>query len=303
MKKWITMALCLLLTGCSTPAPESQAPVEEVPPTATETPVEETPMVEMPADEVREAAFHYEADTTLFADILYAEDGTPLLNYTVRVPVLTVWREDGTQVTTAETETEKQALSAAETFGARFADWYQPENYAEMKAAAAEQLEWYRQEGMEWAGGYFMELDCSVYQTERLVSVSGACYSYTGGAHPNTYLLGWTFDVKNGVFFGVESLAGQDELQRAVGEELARQAEEKAAEYELEPNEFFWPEYETILADWPSYAISFDENGMWVRFSPYELAAYAAGAQEFHIPYTWLKPYLDEHSLEVLKLN
>ena len=150
MKKWITMALCLLLTGCSTPAPESQAPVEEVPPTATETPVEEAPTVEMPADEVREAALHYEADTTLFADTLYAEDGTPLLNYTVRVPVLTVWREDGTQVTTAETETEKQALSAAETFGARFADWYQPENYAEMKAAAAEQLEWYRQEGMEW---------------------------------------------------------------------------------------------------------------------------------------------------------
>ena len=42
---------------------------------------------------------------------------------------------------------------------------------------------------------------------------------------------------------------------------------------------------------------------MNVAFSPYELAAYAAGAQEFKMPYEWLKEYLDEHSIEVLGLN
>ena len=86
-------------------------------------------------------------------------------------------------------------------------------------------------------------------------------------------------------------------------EEIVRQAAERAAEDGMKPEEFFWPEYQEIVAEWPNYAVSFHENGMNVTFSPYELAAYAAGAQTFQMSYEWLKPYLDEHGLEVLELN
>ena len=44
-------------------------------------------------------------------------------------------------------------------------------------------------------------------------------------------------------------------------------------------------------------------GGMSVAFSPYELAAYAAGPQTFELSYEFLKPYLDEHGLEVLGLD
>ena len=62
----------------------------------------------------------------------------------------------------------------------------------------------------------------------------------------------------------------------------------------------FWSDYKEILAEWPGYAVSFDETGMTVAFSPYELAAYALGAQEFRIPYDLLMPYLDDAALETL---
>ena len=109
--------------------------------------------------------------------------------------------------------------------------------------------------------------------------------------------------LKIGLPVGAETLAGQEPFQTAVSEEIIRQAEAKAMEYDAAPEEFFWPEYETIIGDWPSYAISFDESGMSVAFSPYELAAYAAGPQTFELSYEFLKPYLDEHGLEVLGLD
>ena len=42
---------------------------------------------------------------------------------------------------------------------------------------------------------------------------------------------------------------------------------------------------------------------MTVVFSPYELAPYAAGPQEFFLSYDWLKPHLGPHGLELLGLG
>ena len=127
--------------------------------------------------------------------------------------------------------------------------------------------------------------------------------AYTGGAHPNSYFLGWTFDLENGTFYGPEGMAGQTQLQEAVSAEIIRQAQERAEQEGMTAEEFFWAEYQQIIAEWPNYAVSFDQSGMRVAFSPYELAAYAAGPQTFHMSYEWLEPYLDEHGLTALGLN
>ena len=42
---------------------------------------------------------------------------------------------------------------------------------------------------------------------------------------------------------------------------------------------------------------------MTVAFSPYELAAYAAGAQIYHLSYEELMPYLSPHGMELLGLS
>ena len=91
-------------------------------------------------------------------------------------------------------------------------------------------------------------------------------------------------------------------LQDHVTEELTRQARCRASEEDMVPEEMFWEDYESIIADWSSYAVSFDESGMTVAFSPYELAAYAAGAQEFTLTYEELAPHLNQRGQQVLGL-
>ena len=70
-----------------------------------------------------EEAVRYTVETETCADTIQAEDGTELLAYQFEVPELEVCRADGEIVNEAETDQEEQALTAAETFNARFADW------------------------------------------------------------------------------------------------------------------------------------------------------------------------------------
>ena len=84
---------------------------------------------------------------------------------------------------------------------------------------------------------------------------------------------------------------------------LKAQAAARARENGLAPRKFFWEDYEDTLDNWSSYAVSFDEAGMSVMFSPYELAAYAAGPQVFRIPYEDLAPCLGSRGRTLLGLE
>lgn len=290
MTKLIALLLTLLLTACSA---ATMADVKSAPPPG------ELLLPEEPAPET----VRYTVETQVCEDSALAEDGTLLASYRFQLPVLTACREDGTAITGPETALEEQALAVAGAFNEKFGDWAAAEEFQVVAEAAAEDYAWRRTEGYEWTGGYSMEMDCTVYQTERMVSVSGLYYSYTGGAHPNTYLMGWNFDLETGAFFETELLAEDSAMQETVSAELVRQARARAAESGLAPEDLFWPDYETIIADWSSYAVSFDEAGMCVAFSPYELAAYAAGAQEFRLSYEWLEPCLSQRGRQLLGLE
>ena len=246
-------------------------------------------MPQVPSREEEAASFAVEL--TDVSGKVDAEDGTPLVEYAFRTPVL------------RSTGTDEAAAAAAETFNERFAEWHTEDSVRELAALAEEDLAFCREMDMEWHGAHFYDLACTVYRTERLISVAGAYVVYTGGAHPNTFLLSWNFDLKTGEFLGAEELLGREDLKAAVAEELARQARERAESEGFAAEEFFWEDYETILADWPSYAVSFGAEGMDVAFSPYELAAYAAGAQCFHVDYALMRPYLDAEDLDLLGLQ
>ena len=225
-------------------------------------------------------------------ETVQTDTGVVLLTSRYGLPVLNAHRSDGSAIVEAGTEMEKAALAAVGAFNEKFTDWSdEGDQEGDLAQIAAEDYAWRSQEGIEWVGSYTTELECTAYQTQHMVSVSGLYYSYTGGAHGNSVYLAWNFDLDNGAFFGPELLGG-GELQTAVTEELKRQCAQRAADYGMEPAAFFWQDYETILADWQSYAISFDEDGMSINYSPYELAAYAAGGQCFEISYEFLKPYL-----------
>ncbi len=199
---------------------------------------------------------------------------------------------------------ESAALAAADVFNSQFAAWTGGEEFRELTEMARWERAWREEEQLEWVSEFFTELDCQVYQTERMVSVAGTYYSYTGGAHPNTVLMAWNFDLESGEFFTPELLAEESgTFSLMVQEEIVRKIHAAAKDEGMAAEEMFWNNYEEIVAGWSSYAVSFDETGMTVAFSPYELAAYAAGPQIFQLSYEWISPYLSVHGREILGLT
>lgn len=296
----LTALMLALLAGCG-----AKKQVEPPPVDSTELPPPPAASQEEPAPpEPPEEIILYTVASTTQEETLLAEDGTKLLTSRFQLPVLTAHRQDGTVITEAKTEKETAALAAVETFNRKFTDWTTAEELQDMANIAAQDYAWKKAEQLDWLEGYSMELSCTAYQTQNMISVSGMYYSYTGGAHPNGVYLGWNFDLENGAFFGPEVLGDGTALQDAVTEELIRQCGTRVEEESKEGMswEMYWPDYETILADWASYAVTFDETGMTITFSPYELAAYAAGPQFFEISYDFLKPYLSLQGLSLLGL-
>ncbi len=228
------------------------------------------------------------------------EDGAVLAECAYELPVMRALTEDGAVLETASTEAQERALAKAEAFNARFAPWKtNPKTLAE---SAREDRAFRNESGLEPVA-YTDDLWCTVYRTETLVSVSGTYSTYTGGAHPNHILMSWNFDLEAGEFFEPEILDEGGDLRDFVRVALVRQVREPEGEPGAKPEDLYWEDYEDILADWPSYAVSFDEEGMTVGFSPYELACYAAGPQVFRLTYDQLRPHLGQHGKALLGLE
>lgn len=308
MKRMIPLLLLLCtLTACASGAPKAADPPAETDPSAETAPQEETalPDTMVGTSTFAQAApeqLTYTVTLETLENSAQAEDGTELAVRTYVLPRMSVEREDGTAVTEAATPEEETALAAAGTFNSQFESWAASDNFDEITSWAEEERVFRVESGLAWHP-YSLELTCEVYQTDRLVSVRAEYYSNTGGAHPNTVLLAWNFDLTTGQFFAPELLASDGQaFSQAVLDVLLEQSRETAASYDLAPEEFFWANYAEILSGWSSYAVSFDETGMTVGFSPYELASYAAGAQVYHLDYDQIAGYLSGHGLTVLGL-
>lgn len=302
MKRWIWPALSLLclLTACSAsgagiqPAedPLSKAPerLEEANPVPAEGPQKE------------ERSISYTVDMVNWEKNALADDGARLVISSLQLPELTAWRADGTAVLEPEVPEEERAAAVAAAFNERFEDWAAAREFQEYADLAQEHFNMNRADGLDWTP-YTLRMDSSVYQTDRLVSVSATYSAYTGGAHPITWNLGWNFDLGTGAFFDVSILAEDGSaFLTAVKEELLRQANTPRKDGYV-PARDYWENYEDTMASWSSYAVSFDETGMTVTFSTYELASYANGPQVFELPYEWLEPHLSRQGRLVLGLE
>lgn len=288
------LSLALLLGGCSGTA--SQPPASGGPPAAmsdTSTMLSAAPAAE---------ALHFQLDRKS-RSMDWETEGVLLARYVYGIPELQVVTADDAVLEEATTQTQRQALEIAATFNTQFTDWVESVEFDKLGQWAEEAYEAQRMDGLDWAGFYEEEFTYDSWQTGRLISVAGQWYSYTGGAHPNTMLLGWNYDLETGRFLHATSLGADPEaLQIAVTEEIIRQAEARAAEQGVPADEIYWAEYQDIAAQWADYAVSFSDGVMTVSFSAYEMAAYAAGPQVFEISFDMLTPYLSDDGMELLGL-
>ena len=291
MKKYcsliLTLCLAAALAGCgitTLPTPEDPEPPAAADP-----------------EEIT-----YEVTTDPHEETVHAEDGTLLMTVSFQPPHLQAYA-DGTLIETPATPAQEEAMARVNTFNENFNQWRESGDTAQSMEDAKSLYQSFPDAFSNTS--YCEEFTYTAYRTGSLISIAADYYSYLGGAHPNDVYFSWNFDLDSSTFLTIPELATDPQaFTLAVADMIEVQAGERFAsepEYEgLSISDIYWDNYRETIEKWGSdYAASFDADGLTVIFSAYELASYANGPQEFHIPYAALDSYWSDSGRAVLGLN
>ena len=291
MKKYcsliLTLCLAAALAGCG----------------ITTLPTPEDPELPAAADPEE---ITYEVTTDPHEETVHAEDGTLLMTVSFQLPHLQAYA-DGTLIETPATPAQEEAMARVNTFNENFNQWRESGDTAQSMEDAKSLYQSFPDAFSSTS--YCEEFTYTAYRTGSLISIAADYYSYLGGAHPNDVYFSWNFDLDSNTFLTIPELATDPQaFTLAVADMIEVQAGERFAsepEYEgLSISDIYWDNYRETIEKWGSdYAASFDADGLTVIFSAYELASYANGPQEFHIPYAALDSYWSDSGRAVLGLN
>lgn len=291
MKKYcsliLTLCLAAALAGCG----------------ITTLPTPEDPELPAAADPEE---ITYEVTTDPHEETVHAEDGTLLMTVSFQLPHLQAYA-DGTLIETPATPAQEEAMARVNTFNENFNQWRESGDTAQSMEDAKSLYQSFPDAFSNTS--YCEEFTYMAYRTGSLISIATDYYSYLGGAHPNDVYFSWNFDLDSSTFLTIPELATDPQaFTLAVADMIEVQAGERFAsepEYEgLSISDIYWDNYRETIEKWGSdYAASFDADGLTVIFSAYELASYANGPQEFHIPYAALDSYWSDSGRTVLGLD
>lgn len=291
MKKYCSLILTLCLAAALAGCGITTLPTPEDP---------ESPAAADPEE------ITYEVTTDPHEETVHAEDGTLLMTVSFQLPHLQAYA-DGTLIETPATPAQEEAMARVNTFNENFNQWRESGDTAQSMEDAKSLYQSFPDAFSNTS--YCEEFTYTAYRTGSLISIAADYYSYLGGAHPNDVYFSWNFDLDSSTFLTIPELATDPQaFTLAVADMIEVQAGERFAsepEYEgLSISDVYWDNYRETIEKWGSdYAASFDADGLTVIFSAYELASYANGPQEFHIPYAALDSYWSDSGRTVLGLD
>lgn len=291
MKKYCSLILTLCLAAALAGCGITTLPTPEDP---------ESPAAADPEE------ITYEVTTDPHEETVHAEDGTLLMTVSFQLPHLQAYA-DGTLIETPATPAQEEAMARVNTFNENFNQWRESGDTAQSMEDAKSLYQSFPDAFSSTS--YCEEFTYTAYRTGSLISIAADYYSYLGGAHPNDVYFSWNFDLDSSTFLTIPELATDPQaFTLAVADMIEVQAGERFAsepEYEgLSISDIYWDNYRETIEKWGSdYAASFDADGLTIIFSAYELASYANGPQEFHIPYAALDSYWSDSGRAVLGLN
>ncbi|MDO4982924.1 MAG: DUF3298 domain-containing protein [Eubacteriales bacterium] len=138
---------------------------------------------------------------------------------------------------------------------------------------------------------------------DRCIDLVYTNYLYTGGAHGNYSDIAYVFDASTGERLTTEMLAGDISGLRTYLTDLMLQLveENKDGYYSDRLSlDYVGGDLNTALSGLiRDGAWYFDSEGMCIFSTPYEIAPYASGIVEFHIPYEELSGHIDPRWLPV----
>lgn len=124
------------------------------------------------------------------------------------------------------------------------------------------------------------------YLDERYADIVVNGYEYTGGAHGMPFRTDYIFDRQTGKRLGLSDIVGvsEEELKTIVSSHFKTLSEETKFSFE-DPETLEKTVAERINMDFPFYITS---EGVAFYFTPYDIAAYAAGFPQVIVPYAEL---------------
>lgn len=137
---------------------------------------------------------------------------------------------------------------------------------------------------------WFIEMfSDTIYQSKGILAIQFTQATYLGGAHPNSFTHFLNFDKTTGKTLGFDDIVKDKKAFKDIAEAAFRKNQELDINQNLEEAGYF---FEKGIFELP-YNFTFNNDGIYLFFNPYEAGAYALGAIEFTIPYTDVKDVLD----------
>lgn len=282
------LLLALLLSGCSAAAlPDASRPDPD-------------PDTADGAD-----GLSFRLTQTVYDNTARTDDGTALLRCRCTLPRLTLARDDGQPLDDDDPAAQKK-LAVCAAFNAEMDALLTQTKAteAELIPLAASDLDFRLQTAAENGENaspfqaYESELDISSsYQTSRLLSFCLIFYSNTGGAHPNTALRTWNFDLATGEFLTYDHFTDDEPAFRAaLSGAIMRQIDS------LGLQAYYYDDYATYVENLAYTSVYFTDEGITVLFDEYTIGPHAAGTPSFLISYPLIADLLGERGLALLEL-
>ena len=124
-----------------------------------------------------------------------------------------------------------------------------------------------------------------MYQSSNIISIAISSYTNTGGAHGNSVITFYNFDVVTGEILNTKEFINNIDAFTKIAEEHFKN------DVDLEENEsiddFFFGEPFHLPAN-----IGYNEEGIVLLYNTYEVASYAMGITEFTIPFEEIESLL-----------
>lgn len=133
----------------------------------------------------------------------------------------------------------------------------------------------------------------TVCSCPNFLTVGLETYTYTGGAHPNTYTTLLSFDRRTGKAMCLTDLVADTTALLPLVEQAFRKQQGVKAQESLEDEGYFLQDGRFFLPE----NVAVGRDGLIFYYNPYEIAAYALGPIEVIVPYSELTPILKNDGL------
>ena len=175
---------------------------------------------------------------------------------------------------------------------------------AEYKEWAEEAYQEQQEQAENTFLNYALDRDYIVTSSgERLLCINEVEYSYAGGAHPNSRVWTWNFDLATGDLVGWEQMTDDIEGFRSfLAEQIHTFLETEQMTDGMTWSEALYPNYQEtlpLLLEAPNWYV--EEGNLNIVFNPYDIAPYAAGSIAVNIPLADCEEYWNAYGQEILQ--